>query len=95
MDLTSISKAVGTERAGIIEYNFMGKYRVVIDYPHQKILFEKAPAPTETQNDSTTTLELFSFILSISPSLLGRMCAHHGRLFSLSKRTQMKKGKTV
>jgi len=42
MDLTNISKAVGTELAGIIGYTFMKDYRVVVDYPNEMIRFEKS-----------------------------------------------------
>ncbi len=42
MDLSTISKAVGTDLDGIIGHNFMKNYRVIIDYPQQEISFEKA-----------------------------------------------------
>jgi len=42
MDLTNISRAVGTKLAGIIGYTFMKDYRVVVDYPNKKISFEKS-----------------------------------------------------
>jgi len=42
MDLTNISKAVGTKLAGIIGYTFMKDYRVVVDYPSKQISFENS-----------------------------------------------------
>ena len=42
MDLTTISKAVGVELAGIIGYTFMKDYRVVVDYPKEQIHFDKS-----------------------------------------------------
>jgi len=42
MDLTNISKAVGIELAGIIGYTFMKDYRVVVDYPNERIFFERS-----------------------------------------------------
>ena len=42
MDLTTISKCVGTDLEGIIGNSFMKHYRVVIDYPNNTISFEKA-----------------------------------------------------
>jgi len=42
MDLSAISKAVGTNLEGIIGYNFMKDYQVIIDYPNNRISFEKA-----------------------------------------------------
>lgn len=41
VDLSAISKAVGANLEGIIGYNFMKDYRVVIDYPNSAISFEK------------------------------------------------------
>ena len=41
MDLSAISKAVGTELEGIAGYNFMKDHRVLIDYPQNEISFEK------------------------------------------------------
>jgi len=41
MDLTSLSKAVGTALAGIVGYTFMKHFRVVVDYPNERISFEK------------------------------------------------------
>jgi len=46
MDLTNISRGVGIELAGIIGYTFMKGFRVVIDYPSQRITFEKKPKST-------------------------------------------------
>ncbi len=40
MDLTGISKAIETEIDGIIGYNFLKKFRVIIDYPKQTVTFE-------------------------------------------------------
>ena len=42
MNLSAISKAVGMNLEGIIGYNFMKDYRVIINYPQQEISFEKA-----------------------------------------------------
>jgi len=42
MNLTNISKAVGTKLAGIIGYTFMKNYRVVVDYPNENISFTKS-----------------------------------------------------
>jgi clan AA aspartic protease (TIGR02281 family) len=41
MDLSAISKAMGAELEGIVGYNFMKDYRVLIDYRRQEISFEK------------------------------------------------------
>jgi len=41
VDLTAISKAVGMDLEGIIGYNFMKDYSVIIDYPQQEISFKK------------------------------------------------------
>jgi predicted aspartyl protease len=40
MDLSGVSKAVETDLDGIIGYNFLKKFRVVIDYPKQTVSFE-------------------------------------------------------
>jgi hypothetical protein len=40
MDLSSISKCIEIQLAGIIGYNFMKDYRVIIDYPNAQISFE-------------------------------------------------------
>jgi hypothetical protein len=41
LDLSNLTKCSGLEEfAGIIGYNFMRDYRVVIDYPKQEIYFE-------------------------------------------------------
>jgi len=42
MDLTTISKCVGTNLEGIIGHSFMKNYRILIDYPNNTISFEKA-----------------------------------------------------
>ena len=44
MDLSTISKCVGTDLEGIIGHSFMKDYRVVIDYPNNVISFEKPQA---------------------------------------------------
>ena len=41
MDLSSISKCIEIRLAGIIGYNFMKDYKVIIDYPNKQILFER------------------------------------------------------
>jgi len=56
MDLTNISRAVGTELAGIIGYTFMKDYRVVVDYPNKRIFFERSQ-----RNQLLKRLTLFSF----------------------------------
>jgi len=43
MDLTNISKMLETELGGIIGYTFMKNFRVVIDYPNEKISFQNSP----------------------------------------------------
>jgi predicted aspartyl protease len=40
MDLSGISKAIGTDIDGIVGYNFLSKFRVLIDYPRQTVTFE-------------------------------------------------------
>jgi predicted aspartyl protease len=40
MELTGISKAIETEIDGIVGYNFLKKFRVVIDYPRQTVTFD-------------------------------------------------------
>ncbi len=40
MDLRGISRACGTNLDGIIGYNFLGKFRVSIDYPKKIVTFE-------------------------------------------------------
>lgn len=40
-NLTSLSQGIGTPINGTIGYNFMKDYRVIINYPQQKISFEK------------------------------------------------------
>jgi len=44
MDLSTISKCIGTDLEGIIGHSFMKDYRVVIDYPNNTISFEKTRA---------------------------------------------------
>jgi predicted aspartyl protease len=44
MDLSTISKCIEIQLAGIIGYNFMKDYRVIIDYPRTQISFEKEKA---------------------------------------------------
>jgi len=41
MDLSSLSKAMKTELAGIIGYSFMKDHKVIIDYPNGRIFFER------------------------------------------------------
>jgi predicted aspartyl protease len=41
MDLSTISKCIEIQLAGIIGYNFMKDYRVIIDYPNTQICFER------------------------------------------------------
>jgi len=41
MDLTSISKMLKIDLAGIIGYTFMKDYKVSIDYPNKQIFFQK------------------------------------------------------
>ena len=38
--MTGISKAIETEIDGIVGYNFLSKFRVLIDYPRQTVTFE-------------------------------------------------------
>jgi predicted aspartyl protease len=45
MDLSTISKCIEIQLAGIIGYNFMKDYRVIIDYPNKQIAFEKEKRP--------------------------------------------------
>jgi predicted aspartyl protease len=40
MDLGVVSNAIETELDGIIGYNFLKKFRLVIDYPKQTVSFE-------------------------------------------------------
>jgi predicted aspartyl protease len=40
MDLTGISKAIGTDLDGIVGYNFLKQYRVTIDYRGHTVTFE-------------------------------------------------------
>jgi predicted aspartyl protease len=40
MDLAGVSKVVETDLDGIIGYNFLKKFRVVIDYPKRTVTFE-------------------------------------------------------
>jgi clan AA aspartic protease (TIGR02281 family) len=41
MDLTSFSKMLKIDLAGIIGYSFMKNYKVSIDYPNTQIFFQK------------------------------------------------------
>jgi predicted aspartyl protease len=41
MDLSTISKCIEIQLAGIIGYSFMKDYRVTIDYPNTQISFER------------------------------------------------------
>jgi clan AA aspartic protease (TIGR02281 family) len=41
MDLSSFSKMLKIDLAGIIGYNFMKDYKVLIDYPNTQIFFQK------------------------------------------------------
>jgi predicted aspartyl protease len=41
MDLSAISRCIEIQLAGIIGYNFMKDYRVIIDYPNTQISFER------------------------------------------------------
>jgi len=41
MDLSSFSKMLKIELAGIIGYSFMKDYKVLIDYPNAQISFQK------------------------------------------------------
>ncbi len=40
-DLTPLSSVVGTSVDGVIGYNFLKDYRVVVNYPHQELSFER------------------------------------------------------
>ncbi len=40
LDLTGISKALGTDIDGILGFNFLSRFRVTIDYPKQTVTFE-------------------------------------------------------
>jgi predicted aspartyl protease len=45
-DLSAISKCIEIQLAGIIGYNFMKDYRVIIDYPNTRISFERGKNKT-------------------------------------------------
>jgi predicted aspartyl protease len=47
MDLSEISKCIEIQLAGIIGYNFMKDYRVIIDYPNTQISFERSKNKTK------------------------------------------------
>ena len=49
-DLTPLSNVMGTPVDGVIGYNFMKDYRVVINYPQQEVSFERV-----SRNDSEVT----------------------------------------
>ena len=40
MDLSIVSKALETELDGVIGFNFLRKFRVIIDYPKKTVTFE-------------------------------------------------------
>jgi hypothetical protein len=54
MDLSTISKCIKIQLAGIIGYNFMKDYRVIIDYPNKQISFEKEKRTRATLRPSNS-----------------------------------------